>query len=151
LANSLPDFRTKVIIHSDGTASGYFPFSTFGKMYYVAIKHRNSIETWCSNPILMGASNEYDFSTNITKAYTDGINAPMVNIDNGVYAFYTGDINQDGGIDILDMQTTENDASQFAFGYYNSDGNGDGATDINDMQIIENNAGLFIFYVRPYF
>jgi hypothetical protein len=68
---------------------------------------------------------------------------------NGVYALYSGDVNQDGGIDISDMQITENDASQFVFGYYNSDCTGDASSDISDMQIIENNAGLFIFYARP--
>jgi alpha-tubulin suppressor-like RCC1 family protein len=149
LANPISDFQTNAIIHSDGTASSYFPLSTLGKMYYVAIKHRNSIETWSSNPILLGAFNEYDFSSNVTKAYSDGINPPMVNMENGVYAIYSGDINQDGGIDAFDMQITENDASQFAFGYYDSDCSGDGSVDISDMQMVENNAGLFIFYARP--
>ena len=67
----------------------------------------------------------------------------------GKYAIYSGDTNNDGGIDITDMQITENDASNFVFGYYKSDCNGDGGADISDMQIIENNAGLFIFYARP--
>jgi hypothetical protein len=92
----------------------------------------------------------YDFTTGYNKAYNDGINNPMRNMGGGVYAIYSGDINQDGGVDISDMQLTENDVSNFAFGYNASDCQGDGGTDISDMQIIENNGGFFIFYARPY-
>jgi len=48
----------------------------------------------------------------------------------GKYGIYNGDINQDGGIDILDMQIADNDATNFSFGYNSSDCNGDGGTDI---------------------
>ena len=92
----------------------------------------------------------YDFTNNVNKAYGDGVNPPMILLNDGKYGIYSGDVNQDGGIDISDMQVTENDASNFQFGYNSSDVNGDLGTDISDMQIIENNSGLFIFYARPY-
>jgi hypothetical protein len=63
---------------------------------------------------------------------------------------YSGDLNQDGAVDIFDIQVAENAASNFEFGYNVSDCNGDGSSDIFDMQIVENNATLFVFYSRPY-
>lgn len=149
LNNASADYSAKVILQKDGTASVQFPGATLGNSYYVSIKHRNSIETWSTAPIVFTSSNNYDFTTGMNQSYGDGINNPMKHMGNGVYAIYSGDVNQDGGIDIFDMQITENDASQSSFGYYNSDCNGDGSSDIFDLQIIENNAGLFIFYARP--
>jgi len=149
LSNASSDYSEKAILHTDGTALVQFPGATLGNSYYVSIKHRNSIETWSAAPITLSSTTSYDFSTGMNQAYGDGINNPMKHMGNGVYALYSGDVNQDGGIDISDMQITENDASQFVFGYYNSDCTGDASSDISDMQIIENNAGLFIFYARP--
>jgi hypothetical protein len=150
LSNASPDYNAKVILHTDGTASVQFPGATLGNSYYVSIKHRNSIETWSAAPILISSNTSYDFSSDLEQAYGDGFNAPMKLMGNGVFAIYSGDVNQDGGIDIFDMQITENDAAQSAFGYYNSDCNGDGSSDIFDMQIIENNVGLSLFYSRPF-
>jgi len=69
---------------------------------------------------------------------------------NGVYAIYTGDVNQDGSVDIQDLIQTENDASILAFGYNSTDCNGDGSSDLQDLNIIENNAALNLFTARPY-
>jgi hypothetical protein len=74
----------------------------------------------------------------------------MKNMGNGVYALYGGDVNQDGTVDGFDLQATENDASEFAFGYNATDCTGDGASDGFDMQLIENNSALFLFMARPY-
>jgi hypothetical protein len=151
LNNLSPDFQMKGILHSDGTISLSFPAVSYGNSYYIVVKHRNSIETWSALPIVFSSGFiNYDFTTGYNKAYNDGINNPMRNMGGGVYAIYSGDINQDGGVDISDMQLTENDVSNFAFGYNASDCQGDGGTDISDMQIIENNGGFFIFYARPY-
>jgi hypothetical protein len=124
--------------------------ASYNKSYYIAIKHRNSVETWSSIPIQIGESATYDFTNSLSQAYDDDNNPPMKNMGNGVYAIYGGDVNQDGAVDGFDMQPTENDASNFAFGYNATDCNGDGSTDGFDMQIIENNSSLFIYYARPY-
>mgnify|MGYP003349968405 CR=1 FL=1 len=67
----------------------------------------------------------------------------------GVYVVYSGDVNQDGTIDINDMSDVENDAFYFAFGYNITDCTGDGATDALDMQLIENNASLQLYLATP--
>ena len=127
----------------------YLPKSTIGSIYYIAIKHRNSIETWSATPIKISESNYYNFTDSASKAYGDGINAPMKDMGNGEYALYSGNTDQDRTIDINDMSNTENDAFNFAYGYNNTDSNGDGASDALDMQIIENNATLQIYTARP--
>jgi hypothetical protein len=150
LNNSQSNFSIKGILKSDGHVFVSLPAETFGQQFYVVIKHRNSIETWSSSPTLIQDSTFYDFSNTSIAAFNDGINPALKNSNDNVYLIYSGDINQDGAIDIFDIQVAENAASNFEFGYNASDCNGDGSADIFDLQIIENNASLFIFYSRPY-
>lgn len=150
LSNNYPDYTVKALLHSNGSVSSSFPPATYGNSYYIAIKHKNVLETWTALPVTIGATNRYDFTTNINKAFSNGINLPMKNMGNNKFAFLSGDLNLDGGVDIFDMQPIENDASQFYFGYYITDCTGDGAVDISDMQIVENNSTQFLFFARPY-
>ena len=80
-----------------------------------------------------------------------GDNMVQVDIINGqpVFAIYSGDINQDGGVDILDFALEETDVNNFAFGYNVTDLNGDGSSDILDYAIIERNANAFVFKATP--
>ncbi|MEO8148243.1 MAG: M36 family metallopeptidase [Bacteroidia bacterium] len=148
LGNSNPDHSYKTIIHSNGSA--VVSLGAVNGNYYIAVKHRNAIETWSANPVTIASSTAYNFSNAQSTAYSDGINLPMKNMGGGVFAFYGGDVSHDGAIDSQDMQSVDNDAGVFSFGYNNSDCTGDGATDSQDMQIIDNNAQLFLFYARPY-
>jgi len=150
LPNNNPSYFEKAILHSNGIANANFTSDIIDNNYYIAVKHRNSIETWSANPVNFTDSTQYDFTNNLNAAYGDGQNPPMKFMEDGVYAFYSGDINQDGAIDGFDLQLTENDASNFYFGYNNSDCTGDGSSDGFDLQIIENNCSLFLFKARPY-
>jgi hypothetical protein len=149
LTASNPDHSSKVVLTKTGIAYAKFPNYIIGNSYYIAVKNRAHIETWSALPITGTDTTRYDFSTGSAKAYSDGVNTPMRNMGDGKYAFYSGDINQDGGIDISDLQLEENDVSNFLFGYNDTDCNGDGGSDITDLQIIENNTPLFIFKARP--
>ncbi len=73
----------------------------------------------------------------------------MIQIESGVWACYTGDINQDGNIDGADFSIWESDSNAFAFGDYITDLNGDGNVDGADFSIWETNANLFIFEIQP--
>jgi hypothetical protein len=151
LSNPGPDYSEKVILHNDGSATASFATAPAGS-YWIAVRHRNHIETWTSTTqSLVSGSNSYDFSTSLTQAYDDGFNPPMASMDAGtVFAFYGGDVNQDGTVDGLDMNDVDFYASIFAFGYDVTDVTGDGATDGLDMNIVDLNSGLFLFYARPY-
>ncbi|TAH38405.1 MAG: hypothetical protein EYC69_14720 [Bacteroidetes bacterium] len=149
LSNPTPDYSEKVIVHNDGTASVNFPTAVAGS-YYIAVKHRNSIETWSLNTVAMASGvTIYNFSTALSQAYDDGFNPPMQSMG-GVYAIYSGDVNQDGTVDGTDLTDIDNDNNIFAFGYNVTDCTGDGATDSNDIIIVDNNKKLFLFYARPY-
>jgi hypothetical protein len=149
LSNTIPDFAQKVILHIDGTSSVQLPIETLGNSYYVAIKHRSSIELWSAVPIVIVSANSYDFSTSSNAAYSNGFNEPMKSVNSNRFAMLAGDINQDGTVDLFDAQIAENNASNLLFGYDSSDCNGDGSSDIFDLQLIENNSTQFLFYARP--
>jgi pectate lyase len=149
LSDSIPEHSTNVVLLKTGVAYASFPFYIVGNSYYLVIKNRNHMETWSAAPLTFTDTTKYDFSTAATKAFSDGFNPPMKRMADGKFAFYTGDINQDGGIDILDLQIEENDVTNFLFGYNISDCTGDGASDIYDIQNIENNSTYLIFRARP--
>jgi hypothetical protein len=92
----------------------------------------------------------YDFSTSLSSAYGDGFNDAMKLVSGGKYALYAGDVNQDGTIDIYDLQKTENDYRSILYGYNASDCNGDGYSNATDILNIGNNTSGLIFYSRPF-
>jgi hypothetical protein len=150
LANASPNYSVNTILHTNGTASIQFPEATLGNSYYVAIKHRNSIETWSASSILFGTTNNIDFSSSMNAAFSDGFIDPLKSVSSGKYALYAGDVNQDGTVDLFDSQITDNSAANLLFGYNASDCNGDGSTDLFDLQLIDNNSTFLLFYSRPY-
>ncbi|HOZ51531.1 MAG TPA: hypothetical protein PLU17_06710, partial [Chitinophagaceae bacterium] len=133
------------ILKSDGSLIAGAPISAFGQSYYIVIKHRNCIETWSANPILITASTNYNFSDSASKAY--GSN--QVEIAPNVYALYTGELNADDNIDLLDAALVEADINNFSFGYFASDLNGDGNVDLLDSPILEENLSNFVFANHP--
>jgi hypothetical protein len=108
------------------------------------------LETWSSNLVQISYSTNYSFADDASKALSDGVNLGMKYIGPNQFSIYAGDVNQDGAIDLFDLQQAENDASEFVFGYESTDVNGDAVSDLFDLQTIENNSTLFIFTTRPF-
>jgi hypothetical protein len=133
------------VLQTNGTAACIFLTSQSGS-YYIVVKHRNSIETWSTTPITIGASSSYNFTTSANKAYGDN----MKEMEPGVWAFYSGDINQDGFIEASDFPLLNNDNDAFAEGYLNTDINGDGFVEASDYPILNNNSDNFIESIHPY-
>lgn len=50
------------VLNSNGTITLTYPGSISGNSYYIAVRHRNSIETWSKAPVLFGATTSFDFS-----------------------------------------------------------------------------------------
>jgi hypothetical protein len=148
LNNESPDFTTKTVLKTNGMAHFILPSNLTGD-YYIALKHRNSIEIWSALPVSFPSSNLYDF-TIASNTFTNGLNIPQKLMPDSNYAMFSGDVNQDGTIDIFDLQNLENAVILFEFGYLVNDCNADGIEDVFDMQIIENNSDLFLYYARPY-
>jgi len=151
LSNSSPDYTASGILHTDGTMTLDFPEEASDNYYYIALKHRNSIETWSASPVQLTDDGTYDFTDSPLKAYNDNTRPAMKRMASGsVHALYSGDINQDGTIDGSDMNEVDNNTVLGVYGYYGSDVNGDGATDGLDMNIVDNNTGLGLYFARPY-
>jgi hypothetical protein len=139
-----PVVSTSTMLYTNGFVNCVFPPVTGS--YYVSIRQRNSLVTWSSNPIVFsGATVFYDFSLSSAQAYGNN----MIEVDPGVWAIYTGDLNADENIDLLDASLLETSISNFEFGYVSPDLNGDGNVDLLDSPALETNANNFIFAIYP--
>lgn len=133
------------MLNTDGTVSVQIPASVSGS-HYIAIKHRNTIQTWSANTVMFnGSTINYNFTDAADKAYGNN----MAEVEPGVYAMYTGDINQDENIDILDYPELDQDINNFEFGHFSTDLNGDGNVDILDYPVLDANIESFIFSDHP--
>ncbi|MEO6694736.1 MAG: SBBP repeat-containing protein [Ignavibacteria bacterium] len=139
---------SKGVLSSSGTGSLLFSNAMNGVNYYIAAKHRNSIETWSSSAIPFSAGSlNFNFSTVATQAY--GSNETRVDLSPLRFAFYSGDANQDGTVDATDLSMIDNDASNFLTGYVKTDLTGDNFVDATDAAIADNNAANFVSLSRP--
>ena len=96
------------------TFTGPFTFSQSSGTYYIVMKHRNSIETWSRSGgenFVQGTTMNYDFTDSSSKAFGNN----MIQIDNTPvrYSVYSGDVNQDGTVDLTDIVRIFNDANSF--------------------------------------
>jgi hypothetical protein len=136
---------TTAVLKTDGSVAAKFNSFPAGN-YFIAVKHRNAIQTWSAAAQPFGVSTAtYDFTTAANKAYGDN----MIQLESGVYGFYSGDLNQDEAVDIFDFPLLLNDNDNFSSGYLSTDLNGDGAVDIFDFPLLLNNNDNFIYSSHP--
>jgi hypothetical protein len=132
-------------VSMQGQTGMLIPASLTGS-YYITVRHRNSIATVSASPVsFAGSVISYDFTDLASKAYGNN----MIQMADGKWAFYAGDVNQDGAVDTADMSPIDNDASVFASGYLVTDVNGDDIVDTADMTIVDNNASEFVGSITP--
>ncbi len=113
------------------------------------MKHRNALETWSADPVTFTA-NVASIAFSVDDIYAYGNNEIQVDSKPyNVFAFYSGDVNQDGTIDATDVSAIDNDAQNFVGGYVVTDLTGDDFVDGTDFVIADNNAANFVSVVRP--
>ncbi|MFH1119333.1 MAG: hypothetical protein V1775_05880, partial [Bacteroidota bacterium] len=101
--------------------------------YYISINHRNSIETVSAAPVsFAGSTIIYTFDAP-EKAYGGN----LLQMTDGTYVIYGGDVTQDGSVDTGDLTPVDNDQFNFVSGYFPTDVNGDGTVDTGDLTIID--------------
>ena len=135
-----------VLLSTNGTASISIPPSLIGGNYYIAVYHRNSLETWSSSAIAITGNTSFDFTTSSSQAYGT---ASMKQVEAGVWALYSGDHNQDGAITPSDLGSVAAEASLFSFGYIKTDLTGDGAIDGFDLGLADNNSHALLVSSHP--
>ncbi len=55
-------YTEKVVLNTTGNVSVSYPGAAIGNSYYIAVSHRNSIETWSKNPVMMTGATNFDFT-----------------------------------------------------------------------------------------
>jgi len=116
-------------LKTDGTLSATFNTAAAGS-YYIAVKGVNILQTWSAAPQTVGTTPlSYDFSSDASQAY--GSN--MREIETGVFAMYSGDVNQDEVTDNSDLDSLFSDIDISNYGVLTTDLNGDGVVDNSDL------------------
>ncbi len=142
--NALVEMKRALLL-SNGLASVQF-FQPAGP-YYIAIKHRNTIQTWSANPVTCSAATPlYDFSSAANMAMGNN----QVQVQTGKWAMYTGDLNQDDFIDGNDFPAFDSDSFNGVNSIYvATDMNGDGFVDGNDFPVFDVNSFNGVSGIHP--
>ncbi len=145
----------KGTIDINGQGTFDIPSTALGNSYYLAIKHRNALETWSAVPVLFNTTLvTYIFSDAASKAYGNN----QSNLGDGNFAFLSGDISdaatatvgiQDGVIESQDYGDMENAVSITLLGYTTEDITGDGVVESSDYGLIEGNVYFTFVAMRP--
>ncbi len=127
--------------------SAYCVFPALNGNYYIEIRHRNSISTWSADPIFLSSvPANYNLSNTATQAFGGN----LIEVEPGVFAVYSGDINQDGFIDSFDFPMYDTDSFNGVSGtYVNTDLNGDGFVDSFDFPIFDVNSFNGVSVLMP--
>jgi hypothetical protein len=129
----------KALLGKDGNADVVLPLSVTGHSYYIALRHRNALETWSNGPVSFnGSTVSYDFTTASAQAYGGKIKG----MSDGKFALYSGDVNRDGMIDLNDFTEIISGTENYVNGYTPEDLTGDGITESSDFSLVENNLGI---------
>ena len=141
---------SKKLLYGPGTGQE-FSFNNVqnGTPYYIEVKHRNALETWSADPVTF-AGDAASIAFSVDAVYAYGSN--QIQVDNNpynVFAFYSGDVNGDGTIDLTDVIQIYNGAGSFVTGYTVTDLTGDLQVDLTDLLIAYNNSISFVSVVRP--
>ena len=135
----------KAVLLTNGTVS--VTFTQPAGSYYIAIRHRNTLQTWSAAPVACTVSTPlYNFTTAANKAYANN----QVQVVPGIWAFFTGDLNQDQFIDPFDFWGFDTDSQNGVQGVYvATDFNGDGFVDPFDFQVFDENSQNGVSSIHP--
>ena len=149
IRNSVSPFALVEVASAVIDNSGYGSFNFSGPLsgsYYIKITHRNSLETWSGLPqsLTTGVDLDYNFTTSYSQAYGNNTTHKF-----GRYCNYSGDVTQEGSVDLNDVVNVNNASSVFTTGYVAQDVTGDDLVDLSDLIFTFNNASLFVAKITP--
>jgi hypothetical protein len=117
---------------------GTFNFTTAvnGTNYYIAVKTWNTVETWSATAqSFTSGALSYDFTSLATQAYASN----MMQIGTK-WCIFSGDVNQDGYINLSDYVQVNYDSYHLVTGVVVTDLTGDQYTNLNDYVIVNYNS-----------
>jgi hypothetical protein len=129
------------------TFLGKFDFSHVSPgNYYLTLEGRNSIKTWSDSALYVsnGTATNHDFTLSSGQAY--GSNLVL---KGGEYCIYSGDVDNDGFVNLTDVSYVYTDADNYVTGYVDTDIDGNNIVDLTDVLITQNNSGSFVQVIMP--
>ncbi len=130
------------------TASGTVTFANaVTGTYYLVVKGRNILETWSKaggESYVRGSAFSYNFTTAANKAYGNNLI-----LKGSRYCVYSGDVIQNGAVDLDDIIQIFNSANLFTTGFNINDLTGDRQVDLSDVIISFNNSSNFVLKQVP--
>ncbi|MEO8665157.1 MAG: hypothetical protein ABI462_06650, partial [Ignavibacteria bacterium] len=114
--------------------------------YYIVVNHKNSIETWSKlgGEVFSSYELSYDFTSDTAMALGNNLI-----LKNGLANIYTGDINQDGAVNVNDVTDIFNGMNSFSTGYSHADLDNDERITLHDMLYCYNNNIKFVIVISP--
>ncbi len=149
LKNPVAPFPTlesrKILLNNQGYGFASFTKVTDGIPFYIVIKHHNSIETWSSTTqIFYSGTLNYDFTLERNTAFGNN----LIKIGSK-WCIYSGDVNQDGTVDTLDLSQIESNGINYQISNAVCDLNKDNIVDLEDLIICDNNTTRNIIRKKP--
>ena len=139
-------YSSPAILNSDGTCTFHFNTSPVRNSYYVVFKHRNCLESWSANPTsITNSTVSFEPATNASLIYGNN----LCNLGDGNFALWSGDLNNDGVIDLIDVHLLESFLSPITIGYTRPDLTGDNCVESADYSVMENNCGENLHVLKP--
>jgi hypothetical protein len=135
-STSVIAYSSKTLLMTNGTATASFPIIS-NDNYYVVITHRNGIQTWSATALAITTGSAVTY--NFTEASTQAFGSNQREVESGIFALYSGDVNQDQVIDAFDYLLLDPDVINGASGYLQTDLTGDGYVDAFDYIILDAN------------
>lgn len=129
--------RSPISVQGYGYSS--VPSILSGGNYLVGVRFRNTIHLVSKNTIAFDStfiSVDLSIPSNVCCDFDSSL---------GVALAYSGDLNSDGAVDVIDLTIMDNDITQGLTGYVVTDLNGDSRVDTFDLQLLVNNVNLFLF------
>ncbi|MBP9924018.1 MAG: hypothetical protein KBF92_09320, partial [Bacteroidia bacterium] len=139
-------YSDTTFITVSGDIEALFPPAILNSEFYIIVEHRNSIQTWSSNSILIDQNNIiYDFTNSIGKAFGNN----LADNGDGTFSLLSGDVNKDGVINDIDYLLLENGLLNLTENYTVLDLTGDNLIESSDFSLIENNIQNNISIQKP--
>lgn len=138
-------FSSTSTISTTGYSSFVFPDSVIGGTYIIQLAHRNALTVFSKHSVTFNDTvMSYDFTVLPFQFCESGINS-----GDGYAMMCSGDINQDGYIDMSDFAIWDSANANFASGYLVSDLNGNWDVGLEDFAIWDNNNSNLAFSGYP--
>ncbi|MCF8294852.1 MAG: BspA family leucine-rich repeat surface protein [Bacteroidales bacterium] len=133
-----------VVLSTSGDAEISIPSEYLGS-YYITIKHRNSIETVSANPVSFSTGEISQSFANPANVYGNN----LIEMIDGTYCIFGGDVNQDGNVNLLDIESVNTQLIAGEIGYINQDTDGNGSIQLLDREIVSTNVLSGVIVTTP--